>query len=223
MNKKMFLALVASAFILLSAIVTFFLKFIPENMVVGFVLGFSLLALSMILGIALKRHIVFNIISLVLSSISLSYFVLLWCVYKELEISFLMLFENASLAILFIFIFYSLMLLLKTKKDYIVFGIVFDLIGLAIAILFLVNGNLVKFSCFGLYLIVALALIWGVAFNAKTYQGNLKYLSILGFAVFIVGLIVLIAIAGGDGLGDGLDISIDAFGGGGGKKKEKTR
>jgi drug/metabolite transporter (DMT)-like permease len=219
MNKSLFISIVSLVYFIFTAAITALFHLIPNwSYIWGFIMGFLMFIISMVVGLAGRKHFSMNIVSLALSGISLSIFTYMWCMYKEIKPSILMLLGNAGLASLFCFIYYLLMFVPLFKKNNKKMAILFTLIGIVGVIVFLVNGNLAYFSVFGLYLVLAMSFIWAGISSDEDIETTMMYLSFAGFCVLIVGIIVLIVIAGEGDL-DFPDIYIT----GGNKKGKKSR
>jgi hypothetical protein len=106
MHKNFFISLVVLLFFISTAIIIYCLHFLPcWNLTLGFIMGFSIFAFSMLVGIIGRKILIFNIFSFVLSGFGLAFFILIWLIYKELEVSILMLLANAGLAFAYTFIY----------------------------------------------------------------------------------------------------------------------
>ena len=221
-NKSLFISIVSLIYFIFTAAITALFHLIPNwSYIWGFIMGFLMFIISMVVGLVGRKHFSMNIVSLALSGISLSIFTYMWCMYKGMEPSILMLLANAGLASLFCFIYYLLMFVPLFKKNNKKIAILFTLIGIIGVIVFLVNGDLAYFSVFGLYLVLAMSFIWAGISSDEDIETTMMYLSFAGFCVLIVGIIVLIVIAGDGDLDfpDFNDLSIIN----GNKKGKKSR
>ena len=216
MHKNFFISLIVLLFFIGTGIITYCLHFLPSwNLTLGFIMGFSIFAFSMLVGIIGRKKLMFNIFSFVLSGFALAYFILIWLTYKELEVSILMLLANAGLAFAYTFIYYLIILIPGIRNHRIITAILFTILGIASIPFFLRALMLTWFSTFGLFMVLSISFIWVGIKDKKDKKEAMRHISYAGFASVIVGVIVLLAVSGGD-----LDIPDFDFGVGGGKKKK---
>ena len=233
MKKITLVSLASFFFLFISSGVALITKPLFDHAVSPFIIGLLVLIISGVVSLFTKENVPWNAACFTVSAVAMGLLIRAWYLVRELDNSFGVMLLVSLAAVLYLWIFFALSripFLRSSQLAFIIFVIFFVILSAIIYFVVMLNTDTTFVSTFGFYMIIELGFIFAMSLEAENSRELLMNLTHSTYSIFIVALVVgiflLIALAGGDGCDcdcdcggcDGCDC--DCGSGSGRKKKD---
>lgn len=175
------------------------------------VIGLGVCLISGILMIILRRKsfIIYPILYLV-NAFALGLCIRGWYIFRGYDNPIWMMLLISLASSLYLLVFYAFLSIPVFNQHYTAFTILFMLISIIIYVLLIVFTKTTYLSTYGWYMIIEIGFIFALSIDNQNNKELFQYVAMSTYSVIVVAILMLIIMAGGDGI----DLSFDGLGSG---------
>lgn len=209
MKKITIVSIFSFVFWILSSISAIIISHNYEYSALGLVLiGIVILALNRFVYFLLDDFGFSKYLTIIINAIAMGFCILGLFKYKEINISFLQMFLSSIICTVYLILFHVLLNIKLFERNFKKYLIIFLIISGLLFLYIIISNNSLLINTIGLYGFLAMAFIFVLSIDSKTYKELSKNITLATFSVFFIVIIILLGMLELDGA-DALDLGVE--------------